>query len=158
MAEFIATQTGLERAALRLIGRSDVRAAITDQAHRWRSGTPGFLPETYVQLAPSIDEVALLVALQVVNSDARRPQVVEISAGPHTWGDLDAPGSRWGINNPDTLYFAVPVEPASTYLLRGRPRGPEPTDVNVSVQTPDVWGTLDSLGRRDLVTAADGSF
>lgn len=152
------SQVEIERSALRLLGRSDVRAAVSDLAGRWRAGTPGFLPESYAQLSAAIDEVVLLVALQVADADPRRPQIVEISAGPHVWGGLAVPGGRWGINNPDTLYFAAPVEPTSTYVLRGWPRGDVPTDLNVSVQTPDVWGTLDSLGRRDVVFEPDGSF
>lgn len=152
------SQVEIERAALRLVGRSDVRAAVSELAGRWRAGTPGFLPESYAQLSASIDEVVLLVALQVADADPRRPQIVEISAGPHVWGGLSVPGGRWGINNPDTLYFAAPVEPTSTYVLRGRPRSGVPTDLNVSVQTPDVWGTLDSLGRRDIVFEPDGGF
>lgn len=158
MTDFVATQVSVERAALRLISRPDVGAAVEAWAGRWQAGTDGFIPDTYAQLAPSIREVVLLVALQVVNGDPRRPEIVEISAGPHHWGGLDVPGGRWGINNPDTLYFAAPIEPASSYVLRGVPTAVAPTDINVSVQTPDVWGTLDSIGRTDLVLDADGGF
>jgi hypothetical protein len=154
----VQAQAAIEREALRLVGRPDVRAAVTALAERWRRGTPGFLPETYARLQASLDEVVLLVALQVAAGDPRRPRVVEISAGPHEWGGLQVPGGRWGINNPDTLYFAVPLEQGSGYVLRGRPHGERPTDINISVQTPDVWGTLDSLGRRELAFEADGSF
>ena len=157
-SEFVQTQVEIEIAALRLVGRSDVRAAVTVQAERWRAGTPGFLPETYAQLQPSIDEVAFLVALQVADDDPCRPRIVEISAGSHVWGGLDVPGGRWGINNPDMLYFAAPVERRSRYVLKGRPLRGAPTDINVSVQTPDVWGTLDSIGRRELALEPDGSF
>ena len=152
------TQVGFERAAIRLIGRPDVVAAVSAQADRWREGTPGFLPETYARLRSSLDEVVFLVALQVVNGDPRRPGIVEISAAPHAWGGLEVPGGRWGINNPDTLYFAAPLEPGSRYVLRGRPTGGAPTDVNVSVQLPDVWGTLDSIGRAEIAFAPDGGF
>ena len=99
-----------------------------------------------------------MVALQVVNDDARRPQVVEISAGPHHWNGLDVPGGRWGINNPDTLYFAVPIESGSRYVLTGRRSVDGPVDVNVSVQVRDVWETLGNVGQRDLALDDDGHY
>ena len=155
---FIRAQVETERRAIRLVGRPDVRAALERLAVTWREGTPGFLPETYAQLQASIEEVVFLVALQVVNGDARRPGVVEISAGPHRWGDLDVPGGRWGINNPDTLYFAIPVEQGSAYVVRGRRHADGPVDSNFSIQTPDVWGTLDNVGQRDLRSDPDGTY
>lgn len=155
---FIDTQIAAERHAIRLLARGDVQAALDTQAAVWREGTPGFLPETYAQLRASIQEVVLLVALQVVNGDARRPEVVEISASPHHWGGTDVPGGRWGINNPDTLYFHVPIESGSRYVIHGRRAAHGPIDINVSVQVPDIWATLGNLGQRDLVVDAHGHY
>jgi len=155
---FVKTQVEIERRALGLISRPDVQQALKSLAAVWREGTTGCLPETYAQIQASIEEVVLLVALQVVNGDARRPKLVEISAGPHNWGGLDVPGGRWGINNPDTLYFAVPVEPGSRYVLHGRRDADRPVDVNLSIQTPDVWGTLENIGQWDLIIGTDGSY
>lgn len=155
----LSVQTTHERRALRLLERADVRAGIDRAARHWRAGTPGLLASTYAQLPAAIDEVALLVALQVVSDDPGRPRLVEISTGPHTWGGVTVPGSRWGINNPDTLYFAASIQPGATYLLRGRPTGGvPPVDVNISVQIPDVWGTVASLGRRDICFDDAGEF
>lgn len=99
-----------------------------------------------------------MVALEVVNDDPRRPEVVEISIAPHQWGGLDVPGGRWGINNPDTLYFAVPVEPESRYVIKGRRFADAPVDINFSNQVRDVWATLGNLGRRELVVDAAGRY
>ena len=109
MDDFLTTQVELERGALRLVDRPDVRAAVAAQAELWRAGTPGLLAETYAQLQASIDEVVLLVALQVADGDPHRPGIVEISAGPHTWGGLDVPGGRWGF---------FPTPPPQTRLPR----------------------------------------
>ncbi|MGY2046573.1 hypothetical protein [Methylobacterium sp. JK268] len=158
MSSFLDEQVAMERRAIRLIRRADVQAALEGQAARWRDGTAGFLPETYAQLRASIEEVVLLVALQVVNGDAARPRVVEISAGPHRWGGLDVPGGRWGINNPDTLYFAVPIARGARYRVDGLRHADGPVDLNVSVQVPDVWSTLDNLGLRDLAVDPDGRY
>jgi len=155
---FLATQVQVERHAVQLLQRPDVREAVKSESARWRNGTPGFLDETYAQIDASIEEVALLVALQVVNGDALRPRVVEISVGPHHWGGFDVPGGRWGINNPDTLYFAIPIVEGERYVVRGRRHATGPIDVNFSIQTPDVWGTLDNIGRRDLRIEPDGIY
>lgn len=155
---FLDVQVAAEGHALRLLARADVNAARVALAATWREGTPGFLPETYGQVEPSIREVALLVALQVVNGDARRPEVVEISASPHRWGGLEVPGGRWGINNPDTLYFQIPIEAGSRYVIHGQRAPQGPIDINVSVQVPDVWATLDNLGQRDLAVDAQGRY
>lgn len=155
---FLQTQSALERHAIALIARPDVQAALDWLAATWRDATPGRLPETYAQIHDSIREVVLLVALQVVNGDARRPQVVEISAGPHRWGGVDVPGGRWGINNPDTLYFAVPVEAGSSYMIEGNRFEDGPLDSNFSIQVRDVWATLDNIGQRDLQVGPDGRY
>ncbi len=155
---FLRTQVAAEREALRLVAHAEVRAALEGLAAQWRDGTPGRLTETYAQLPASLEEVLFMVALEVVNDDARRPRVVEISAGPHHWHGLDVPGGRWGINNPDTLYFAVPIESGSRYVLHGHRGADGPVDLNVSVQVRDVWATLGNVGQRDLALDGGGRY
>lgn len=147
-----------ERLALRLIARPDVQAVLGPLAQEWQAGTPGLLPETYRQLPQSIRELALLTALQAIASDPRRPKVTEISAPPHRWYGLDVPGGRWGINNPDTLYFLVPVERGSSYVLTGQRHGRGPIDANYSLQTGDGWVTLANIGYDDLQVGDDGRY
>jgi hypothetical protein len=156
--EELRDQLAAERHALRLVARPDVRLALAALSQRWRANTPGRLDPSYARLSSSLDEIALFVALQVVAGDAHRPQVIEISAAPHRWFGTDVPGGRWGINNPDTLYFSVPVEPSSAYVLRGQPRATRPTDLNIGLQLSDVFQTVDHVGLRDLVRAEDGSY
>lgn len=157
-SRFLDAQVAAERRALRLVARDDVQAGVRAQAATWRDGTPGFLPETYEQIPASIAEVVFMVALEVINDDPRRPEVIEISASPHRWGGLDVPGGRWGINNPDTLYFAVPLEAGSRYVVTGRRAPDGPIDSNFSIQVLDIWATLANLGHRDLAIDADGRY
>ncbi len=158
-----ATQAGrdqldAERRAMRLVARPDVQAALPALEAEWKAGTPGLLPDTLARLHASLAEVLFMVALEVVDGDPRRPRVVEISAPPHRWFGTDVPGGRWGIDNPDTLYFTIPVEPGSRYVITGHRRAPGPVDSNFTVQTPDVWGAVGNIGQRDLVVGADGTF
>jgi len=151
-------QVAAERLALRLIQRPDVQAALGPLAQEWQAGTQGLLRETYRQIPESIRELALLTALQTIASDPRRPKVIEISAPPHRWYGLDVPGGRWGINNPDTLYFLVPVEPGSTYVVTGQRHSRGPIDANYSLQTSDGWVTLANIGYDDLQVGDDGRY
>lgn len=158
-----ATQAGrdqldAERRAMRIVARPDVQAALPALEAEWASRTPGLLPATLKRLHTSIEEVLFMVALEVVDGDPRRPRVVEISAPPHRWFGTDVPGGRWGIDNPDTLYFTIPVEPESRYVITGHRRAPGPTDSNFTVQTPDVWGAVGNVGQRDLAVDADGTY
>lgn len=99
-----------------------------------------------------------MVALEAVDGDPRRPRVVEISAPPHRWFGTDVPGGRWGIDNPDTLYFTIPVEPDSRYVITGHRRFPGPSDSNFTLQTPDVWGAVGNIAHRDLKVDAEGNY
>lgn len=157
-APSVRAQLQAERRAIRLVARPEVRQTLKSLEQPWRDKLPGLLPETYAQLASSLQEIAFFVAVQVVDSDARRPQVIEISAAPHRWFDTSVPGGRWGINNPDTLYFTIPVEPASRYVITGLRHGAGPIDSNFTLQTPDVFGAVDNFGQRDLRLAPDGSY
>ena len=56
-----------------------------------------------------IDELAFSQALAVADSDSTHPRVV--------WGEF--PGARFGLDNPDTIYRAVPVDASSSYLISG---------------------------------------
>ena len=151
-------QIEAERRAMRLVARPDVQAALLPLEATWRAGSPGLLPETRAGLHASLEEVTLMVALETVDGDSRRPRVVEISMPPHRWFGLDVAGGRWGIDNPDTLYFTIPVEPESRYLITGHRRAPGPADSNFTVQTPDVWGAVGNVAGRDLVIDPDGTY
>ena len=107
LSPFLRVQLQAEVRAIRLVARPDVREAIESLKTVWQAATPGLLDETYGRIHDSIDEVLFMVTLESINDDARRPQVVEISAAPHRWGNTDVPGGRWGINNPDTLYLSL---------------------------------------------------
>ena len=158
LSPFLRVQLQAEVRAIRLVARPDVREAIESLKTVWQAATPGLLDETYGRIHDSIDEVLFMVTLESINDDARRPQVVEISAAPHRWGNTDVPGGRWGINNPDTLYFAIPVESGSRYVVRGQRHDQGPIDTNFSIQVADVWATLSNVGQRDLAIDADGRY
>ncbi|WP_174298756.1 hypothetical protein [Sphingomonas bacterium] len=152
------TQVAVERHAIRLAARPEVQAVLRQVEADWRRRSPGLSPESYGELPDSLRELLFLVTLQVIDDDPRRPEVIEISSAPHRWGGFSVPGGRWGINNPDTLYFTIPVERGSSYVITGRRHGAGPIDANFTVQTGADWIAADNLAQPDLKIDPDGTF
>lgn len=151
-------QFQLEQHAMRLLARSDVQSELPKLAALWKSKSPGRTEQSYALLPSSLDEMAFGLALEVVNADPRRPHVVQSFAPPHRWFGKDIPGSRWGIENPDTVYRLIPTEPASRYVIRGRRAAQGPADSNISYMNKDFWGTIANIAHDELEVAADGTF
>lgn len=151
-------QIDAERHAMRLVTRPEIGVALDAVERSWRREIPDLLPETYGQLHASLREMLFTVALQVIDNDPRRPQAIEISSAPHRWFGTDVPGGRWGINNPDTLYFTIPIESASRYVITGHRHGTGPTDANFTVQTGADWIASDNLALPDLKIDPDGGY
>jgi hypothetical protein len=151
-------QMDAERHAMRLVARASLQSSLKELEAEWQQKPPRLLPITLKQAHVALQELAFLVALETINSDARRPSVVQISLPPHHWLGLNVPGSRWGIDNPDTQYFIVPVEVASSYVIRCMRRTPGPVDSNFSFGTQDVWGTIANIGQDQLQVGSDGKY
>lgn len=107
-------QIELERRATRLLARDDLQQELQSLETKWKERWPDLLPATLKQAHPSIEELAFLVALETINGDPRCPHVVQISMSPHSWFGAEVQGGRWGIDNPDTQYFLVPLEASSS--------------------------------------------
>lgn len=155
---FLRFQTRYERQALRLLEDERFQQDEERLAISWQNLAPRFKQSTYARLKTSLREIALLIALQVVNGNPLDPGVVEISSGPHRWNDQSVPGGRWGINNPDTLYFAVPIAHDRSYRLSGTRSGKGPTDLNISIQRKDIWASLSNLGIEDIDVENNGHY
>jgi hypothetical protein len=157
------TQTGRdqiadERHAITLVARADIQGALPALATTWQQKSPGLLPETYKGTHAALEEWAFQSATEAIDSDPRRPHVVEVSAAPHRWYGLTVPGGRAGIDNPDTLYFVVPVEAASSYILTGKRVSPGPVDSNFSLMPADLSRTISNIAQSQLQIGPDGTF
>jgi hypothetical protein len=157
-SQFVRNQVDAERHAKHLYLSAGVQAEVASLEAKWKQRWPALLPATLQQAHGSLEELAFLVAMETVTSDPRRPRVVQISMPPHRWSGEQFPGGRWGIDNPDTQYFLVPVEPASSYVIHGRRSPNGPADVNFSFGSLDRWNTLANIGRAQLPIAPDGSY
>jgi len=151
-------QINIERHATRLLHRPALQQELQTLEKKWKARWPDLLPSTLDQAHSSIEELAFLVALETIDGDARRPRVVQVSMSPHTWFGVHVPGGRWGIDNPDTQYFIVPLEASSSYVITGKRHAPGPIDSNFSFSNLDGWRTLANIAHDQLHIAPDGSY
>ncbi|HLG86838.1 MAG TPA: hypothetical protein VKZ79_06525 [Alphaproteobacteria bacterium] len=151
-----AEQAAFERRALKLLEHPEIRRTREEVRARWLA-----------QAAPSadqrrafdwaFDEVMFGAAIWSLNQDPQRPAVVTITRLPHKLGGLDIPGSRWGIDNPDSIYRVIPIDGGERYLIRGRVAEHRMTE-NYFTLWDEKMGTVDVLNGKDLVLGPDRSF
>ena len=153
-----AEQHDHERYAVDLIRHPTVREAFDRVKRHWleaASPTPG--PDMLRCYDWAFEEVMFSAAIWSANQDPLRPKVTTITRLPHRLGDVTIPGSRWGIDNPDSVYRVIPIAGDERYRITGKvaeSRLPE----NYFTLWDDKMNTVDVLNGSTLKLAADGSF
>ena len=151
-----AEQHEQELAALELIKHPVVRAAYDRVYDHWLN----ILPPSDVMRAcfdEAFEEVMFSAAIWSSNQDPLRPKVSVITRLAHTVHGRAIPGSRWGIDNPDSIYRVIPISGKEKYLIHGRVGKNRMTE-NYFTLWDENMGTVDVLDGNDLVCADDGSF
>ncbi|MGI9591101.1 MAG: hypothetical protein ACR2P8_07015 [Myxococcota bacterium] len=105
----------------------------------------------------AFEEVMFSAAVWSLNQDPLRPKVVCITRLAHRVGDVAIPGSRWGIDNPDSIYRVIPISGAERYLLHGRVAERRMTENYFTLWQKNM-NTVDVLSGHDLVLDADRRF
>jgi hypothetical protein len=105
----------------------------------------------------AFEEVMFSAAVWSSNQDPRHPKVTCITRLEHLVEGRRIPGSRWGIDNPDTIYRVIPISGDERYEIRGRIGAHRMTE-NYFTLWDDAMGTEALLNGADLVTDPDGSF
>ncbi len=105
----------------------------------------------------AFEEVMFSAAVWSSNQDPLHPRVTCITRLEHPVDGQRIPGSRWGIDNPDTIYRVIPISGDERYEIRGRVGAHRMTE-NYFTLWDDAMGTEALLNGADLVTEADGSF
>jgi hypothetical protein len=105
----------------------------------------------------AFEEVMFSAAIWSSNQDPLHPKVACITRLEHEVDGLRIPGSRWGIDNPDSIYRVIPISGDERYEIRGRVGANRMTE-NYFTLWDDSMGTEGLLNGRELVTEADGSF
>ena len=152
-----ADQAAIEKRAFEVMAHPAVKATIEEVRKAW----PELVKPSAEMMKAfqwAFDEVVYAAVIWSLNTDKERPKVVTITRLPHRLGDLDIPGSRWGLDNPDTVYRVIPISGDERYVISGRvARGHRLTENYFSLWDP-VMNSVAVQNGKELVTDAEGNF
>jgi hypothetical protein len=152
-----ADQAAIEKRAFQVLAHPLVRATVEEVRKAW----PELVKPSAEMLKAfqwAFDEVVYAATMWSLNTDKERPKVITITRLPHKLGDLDIPGSRWGLDNPDTVYRVIPISGDERYVIRGRvAKGHRLTENYFSLWDP-VMNSVAVQNGKALVTDAEGYF
>jgi hypothetical protein len=152
-----ADQAAIERRAFEVLAHPLVRATVEEVRKAWPELVKPS-PEMAKAFEWAFNEVVYAAVIWSLNTDKERPKVITITRLPHKLGSLDIPGSRWGLDNPDTVYRVIPISGDERYVIRGKVAlGNRLTENYFSLWDP-VMNSVAVLNGKELVTDADGNF
>src|SRR5208283_964192 len=102
-------------------------------------------------------EVMFSAAVWSSNQDKLRPKVCCITRLAHPVNGHRIPGSRWGIDNPDSVYRVIPISGDERYEIHGRVGEHRMTE-NYFTLWDAHMGTVNVLNGRTMQVESDGGF
>lgn len=151
-----ADQAYIEKRALEISRHSLVRAAYAEVAEYWlEKAQPS--ADMRACFDAAFEEVMFCAAVWSLNQDAQRPLVTTITRVAHELDGERIPGSRYGLDNPDSIYRTIPIDGSEQYLIKGsvaERRLPE----NYFTLWDHAGNTVSVFNGKDLQLDADGSF
>lgn len=149
-------QACFEHEALKVLADPRMQKTITDRRAYWLDmAQPG--PAMRQAFETKYEEVVFGAIIWSLNSDPLRPGIVTISRIPHELDGKQVPGSRWGIDNPDSVYRVIPISGAERYVIRGSVARARLTENYFTLWNAHM-GTVDVLDGKTLVLEKDGQF
>ena len=94
-------------------------------------------------------EVMFSAAVWSSNQDKLRPKVSCITRLAHPVDGRRIPGSRWGIDNPDSVYRVIPISGDERYEIHGRVGENRMTENYFTLWDANM-GTVDVLNGRTM--------
>ena len=151
-----ASQHEQELAALELTTHPVVRAAYVRVAENWlaRSKASAAMRACFDD---AFAEVMFSAAVWSSNQDTLRPKVSCITRMGHPVSGRAIPGSRWGIDNPDSVYRVIPISGDQRYVITGRVGQHRMTENYFTLWDANM-GTVAVLNGRTMEVGSDGSF
>lgn len=151
-----AAQHEQELAALDLLDHPTVRAAYRTVAETWL-GRARASDAMRARFDDAFAEVMFSAAVWSSNQDTSRPKVSCITRLAHPVEGRAVPGSRWGIDNPDSVYRVIPISGDERYEIRGRVGANRMTENYFTLWDANM-GTVAVLNGRTMQVESDGSF
>jgi hypothetical protein len=145
-----------ELAALELTNHPTVKAAYRTVAEKWL-GRAKASDAMRARFDDAFAEVMFSAAVWSSNQDKLRPKVSCITRIGHPVSGRPVPGSRWGIDNPDSVYRVIPISGDERYEIHGRVGDNRMTENYFTLWDPNM-GTVAVLNGRTMTVEADGSF
>ena len=145
-----------ELAGLELIDHPTVKAAYHTVAETWLSRAKAS-DEMRARFDDAFAEVMFSAAVWSSNQDKLRPKVTCITRLGHPVSGHAIPGSRWGIDNPDSVYRVIPISGDERYEIRGRVGANRMTENYFTLWDANM-GTVAVLNGRTMEVDGDGSF
>jgi hypothetical protein len=145
-----------ELAALELTEHPTVKAAYQSVAQTWL-GRANPSEAMRRRFDAAFAEVMFSAAVWSSNQDTLRPKVTCITRLAHPLADRDIPGSRWGIDNPDSVYRVIPISGDERYEIHGRVGEHRMTENYFTLWDANM-GTVAVLNGRTMEVDSDGSF
>ncbi len=105
----------------------------------------------------SFEEVMFGAVIWALNQDPLYPKVITISRLAHTLAGEQIPGSRWGIDNPDSIYRVIPISGDERYVIRGRVAEQRLVENYFTLWSPTMQ-TVGLLSGHELVVDNAGYF
>jgi hypothetical protein len=145
-------QRAVERRALELAAHPELLRTKAE-VREWWLGANDPAPDMRRCFEWAFEEVMFAAIVWSLNQDPLYPRVVTITRLAHRLGGRDVPGSRWGLDNPDSVYRVIPISGAERYRIHGRVPEHRLTE-NYFTLWDENMNTVDVLDGRKL--AVDG--
>jgi hypothetical protein len=145
-----------ELAALELTRHPTVRAAYRSVAETWLARAKAS-DAMRARFDAAFAEVMFSAAVWSSNQDKLRPKVSCITRLGHPVSGQHIPGSRWGIDNPDSVYRVIPISGDERYEIHGRVGANRMTENYFTLWDANM-GTVAVLNGRTMAVDSDGSF
>ena len=105
----------------------------------------------------AFEEVMFGAVIWALNQDPNFPKVITISRVPHRIGDQNIPGSRWGIDNPDSVYRVIPIGDSQSYVIRGK-LGKQLFNENHFTLWDEEMKTIGLISGNNLIVDSENNF
>ena len=105
----------------------------------------------------AFEEVMFGATIWALNQDPNYPKVITISRVPHEINNQKIPGSRWGIDNPDSVYRVIPIGDSQSYVIRGE-LGKQLFNENHFTLWDENMKTIGLLSGNNIAVDNDGNF
>ncbi|MFO0690371.1 MAG: hypothetical protein U0900_16845 [Myxococcota bacterium] len=149
-------QRAVERRALELFEHPRIVSTVKEIREYWLKSVPRS-QDMLSCFERSFEEVMFAGIVWSLNQDPLYPKVVTITRLPHQLGGRRVPGTRWGIDNPDSVYRVIPISGAEKYVIRGRIPENRVTENYFTLWDPKM-GTVDVLDGKTIVMNPDRTF